>query len=833
MKRSALHDVARAFLALGLAACSTGATPDAPGVGVAGGSGNAAEGSGSVPEPGGPPGLGGAGGTAGVAGSSGAAGTGGAGSGGTGGTGTAGSGTAGTGSVDPTPVGVLTVPGRASTTGAAPAFLLECRTGQHAPWQASAATLSGFNACLGTLEFSFGPVSIDSGVRAGGPLAKTTAAAADRLECGPGCALVDEQILAFDPTKGNATIVSGHTQVRFAWIDSEKAFRAEPYIHADLVARDASGNVLDREFTAADSWALVQRDLGYSIFRKFGDTWRVTERADPMASMEKRRISRTGAVPPVFPDKGKVTSYVRVGPSGYLKEIRDYRFPEGIVAARFSWEPAGDAQRVTSVEFNVNGTEAATRATMTYAGTAASSVLEQIRFDERRPYVLAWNAANQIETIVDPALDETKYLYRADGRLRRVEHPNLNDAAEGEKRYSDYGYFDCAGQAIADGPTATRACLVSEVDDHGYAHWTRFENFPGLAGTSALYASRTWSSPGEATSAITRRRNAAGGMTLEISEGTKVTRFLTTDDTPANTWVVERTSGPKVDPNGATEGPKPVASSKVMFVARQYDEDNMLVREVSNAGDTRTVFQKTGHGPVPGTTSTTGAVSDEAWWDSVGWASRMPRSITIVRKDATTSVVRGGATIEVAAGNGGAPGAGVFTVTSNDPHGGGETVSVLDKFGREIANSAPGSKPGAWATTSYDTRGAVARSFDPATAVETIFETYPSGNAKKTTLKQCGTTRSVTDFEESPGLKVTTKATTVTGTTKPFTTTVQHSDFLENGAARKTVVTSPNFERTTERTFATKGSIQIGEKNTYVVGTNTREESWGWHVRGY
>jgi len=692
--------------------------------------------------------------------------------------------------------------------------LLDCRNGAEALWQTSLGPVDNFNACDGSLSFEIAGVVIDSGA-AGGPVSAVPGASGDRLECGPGCALPADKVLVLsDTTPPVVTILAGHDQMKFAWSDDRQSWQAEPYVYRTLVAANAQGASpmpLTSGFAAADVWVLYDRELGYEAYVRYGSekVWRIAESNDALASLQKRTAFANGQTPATLGTLGRTTAYVR-DDNGYLVEMRDYRYPD--VTALVVGRDASAGNRISQLTFVQDNTGMTSGSTVKlgYADTTPTAALQTITANGEAASTLTF-ANNQLTTVIDPTGDKYNYSYRTDGRLRRVWHDALNPQASPPETASfDFAYADCKdGSAIADDAAAgTFACKVTMTDEDGFAYWTQLSPFdPTANAPQRAYVSAEGRTPGGAYYNMSFVRSSAGYLVKKSSASGATTQWTPGcgDGKPGGKWTVERTDGPGSDPSMSVD------ASRIQYVARQWDEDNVVLREVSNAGETTTTYQKA-----------------NKLDPSLAWANLLPATITTTTFDASGKPVKmSPQTIKVESGG---KHGGSFLVTLDTPFGGGSTVVEFDNFLRPVAHQNPGDAGDEFATTTYDAYGFVATEKSTGGAMQTAMSHYPSGNSKTVSLQVCGQQREAVSFGENQFKDIASRTTTLGS---DVGITVMASDYLPDGTPKTMTVTTPSYTRTEQRVYAPAGAVLEGMTVTNVAGGNNDVETSAWHTKGY
>ena len=738
--------------------------------------------------------------------------------GGGGGGGTGGNGGGG-GMGPPTPPPVVPPgppPANQDYCGAALPGLLDCRNGSEAAWQTSLGPIANYNACVGSLAFNLAGVVIDSGAT-GGAVSALAGAQGDRLDCGPGCALPAEKVLVLsDTTPPMVTIFAGHDQTRFAWSDALQSWQAEPYVYKSLIAATSQGanpQALTGNFAAADVWVVYDRELGYEAYQRYGSekVWRISERNDALASQQKRTAFAAGQTPATLGSEGRTTAYVRDA-NGYLLEMRDYRYPA--VTALVVGRDAASGNRVDKLTFvRDNATmDAATTVQLSYVDASPGAPLSTLTANGEAPYQLTF-ANNQLTQIIDPTGDKLHYSYRSDGRLGRLWHDALDaHAAAPEGTSVDFGYGDCTdGSPLPDTAGARAfACKVTMTDQDGFAYWTQFTPFDAGGATpnppERSYVSAEGRSPGGSYYNESFVRSTAGYLVKKSASAAATTQWTPGcgDGKPAGKWTVERTDG------GGTTATSTVDTSRVSYVARRFDGDNQVVREISNSGETDTTYQKSGSPPA-----------------ELQWANLLPATVATKSFDAGGNLVTVKQTLSIAAGG---QHGGSFTVTLNEPYSGGSTIVELDDRLRAVAHQSPGDVGSEFATIGYDAYGFVATEKATGGAMLSTLSHFPSGNTKSLALQVCGKARESIAFTENQYKGIASRTTTLGGTT---TLSVTAADYLPSGSPKTVTVATPNYTRTETRAYSAAGAVLEGlTENTSVDGTSD-VETMTWHTKGY
>ncbi|MFO0676296.1 MAG: hypothetical protein U0169_07170 [Polyangiaceae bacterium] len=719
------------------------------------------------------------------------------------------------------------------------AGVLDCHNGPEPPWTISYGTYDNFNACLGTLDFKFGRRVLSTGA-SGGPVSAVTGTLppnADRMDCGPGCAIADEKTLVLDATSKIVTIVhEGHTQWKFGWhvpaatggSTPTGVWAPEPYLYEDLVALESDGASGERtvevagedmnRFANATGWVLTDRTGAYVLFRPDGPVWRVKEMGDSLAAMDKRVAGPSG---PTLPSRGRVLEFVRT--NGRLSEIRDFRYPK-ITALVVTW--SGDSVQTVKVDVDTAGKAAHVNG---YVYDGAGRLKEFREFDNG-PTLVEYKTAPGLpplpKSVESPTHSIARFEYRNDGRLSKLTNEAAPTKTPAEDTFKTFTYGACGGGALADAaatfPYTSRpfACTVVETDDDGYGRGTRFAPFPGTGvPASRAYRARAWDESGghevPGTEEISLRNDKGYLLGTKKAGANIATRFRPSDGRPSGTCVGVLHGAPgdtadlDVDLSSATK-----AADTVSYEVRCYDTDNMLVREVSADGEKVTEYQKSGH-----------PRSDTAFWNTFGWAAQMPMRVTEKFYDAagdlTTHVTL--TAISEGAGASGNPDA-KFVIHGSSPFGGGTSSSAVDARLRTVATIAPGTTT--WSTTSYDDRGHEWKTSDPVTMVSTVSTYHASGNVDTASTNVCSADRTTLKNEEDPVYRVVNKttATTLRASGDLVTTTV-HELEAPVGRPKKTTITTPGFTQVIDRQYATTGDRVIRESVTTSVGTEQRDVS--------
>jgi hypothetical protein len=675
-----------------------------------------------------------------------------------------------------------------------------------------------YNACLGTLEFPFGPLTINSAV-SGGPVSGLgdTPAGADVMDCGPGCAIGSDSVLVLRASSPFVTLLHGHDETRFAWVDAADSnpgyWQPEPYVYVDLIAEDSGGNVLSSDFATAAKWFSVGRDGAYSEYDKFGSVWRLVVVKDAAAAM----VTEFGGT-----SVGVTTQYVR-STDGTLNRILDYRAAAGVAAMIFERTGGNITGIATNALVPNPATSAISDATdyqsnyvLSYDG---SGRLASVAMNGLNPYKISYGSpvttalpgtahangmVSQISSIVGSNGATTNFAYLGDGRLQSIVNPQGSGG-----RSVTYTYTSCSGSAITGSSTPTIACQVQEQDQDGYGAVTAFTQFPPLppaAGSFSLYSSATSHQP-DVEDQAANTRSASGYLLSSQNLFTKLTRTMTSDAMAANQCTAERVDGP-------SSGSATTADKVVDYAVRCYDSDNQLIKDFNREREIDTVLQKTAH------------AATDPWWSTLGWASQLPLTTTMTpsgdppRTETTT--------VATASGGGAA-----YQLTIDSEGTGGPSVVQLDSFFRSVSVQEPDDVSPR--TYTYDAYGNVASDMNPTTATSSTRTYSASGNVLSSSVSVCGNNRGSSARMENANHLVA-QETISTGGAQVVDVN-QYGATNNDGTVTATNETTSMYTRSLTRKLSPAGNEIVGtvEVTTPLVGTNptTVNEEWDWAVRGF